>query len=270
MTVFNADTNAFARAPQPGSVDDALVYFVRDLRMRMPLAQLLTTRLPTSGPSVCRRSITSRPSTSRRTTHHVAGRTDAVDFQYWITEGPRPLPLRVVLTYVGESGQPQFRANFSGVEHEPGSWGDVFKFRIPLARTRSPSPPRYRSPPDPRNRRRHSRRSSHDIDVDQQIGRGRVLAALVLVFLPVDDAFAAGRAAGVVGRWQLFQVGSGGQREHVAGPRSFRRSRCVDAFVAALVAATGSSAERQGSRDENQGERQDNRSAGAGRPAGLR
>jgi hypothetical protein len=64
ITAFNADTNLFARAPQPGTVDDALVYFFRDLRMRTPLARLLTTRLPTEWPKRVKPSTTSRVSTS--------------------------------------------------------------------------------------------------------------------------------------------------------------------------------------------------------------
>ena len=46
ITVFDGDSNVYASTPQPGTVDDALVFFVRDLRMRMPLARLLSSRLP--------------------------------------------------------------------------------------------------------------------------------------------------------------------------------------------------------------------------------
>ena len=47
MTVWDGEDRVFAQADQPGSVDDAVVYFVRDLQMRLPLAPLLTTRFPT-------------------------------------------------------------------------------------------------------------------------------------------------------------------------------------------------------------------------------
>ncbi len=132
ITVFNADTNLFARAPQPGSVDDALVYFVRDLRMRMPLARLLTTRLPTEWPKRVKTvDYVESVDIAGVRTHHVAGRTDAVDFQYWIKDGPSPLPLRVVLTYSGEPGQPQFWANFSDWNTSPRLPGTTFQFTPP-------------------------------------------------------------------------------------------------------------------------------------------
>jgi hypothetical protein len=63
-TVFNGDNNVYATTPQPGTIDDTLVFFVRDLRMRMPLARLLSSRLPTEWPKRVTTVITSRVPTS--------------------------------------------------------------------------------------------------------------------------------------------------------------------------------------------------------------
>ena len=132
ITVFDADTNVFAQTPQPGTVDDALVYFVRDLRMRMPLARLLTSRLPSEWPKrVQAVDYVESADIDGVKTHHVAGRTDSVDFQYWIMDGERPLPLRVVLTYVNEPGQPQFWANFSNWNTTPKLSPTTFGFIPP-------------------------------------------------------------------------------------------------------------------------------------------
>jgi hypothetical protein len=132
MTVFNADADVFARAPQPGNVDDALVYFVRDLRMRMPLALLLTTHLPSELAQRVR-SVDYVESTDIYgvPTHHIAGRTDSVDFQFWITEGEHALPLRVVLTYRQSAGEPQYWANFSDWHISPTLAKDAFEFTPP-------------------------------------------------------------------------------------------------------------------------------------------
>jgi hypothetical protein len=132
ITVFDADTNVFAQTPQPGSIDDALVYFVRDLRMRMPLARLLSTRLPDEWPKrVITIDYVESADIGGVKTHHVAGRTDSVDFQYWIKDGAHPLPLRVVLTYVNEPGQPQFWANFSDWNTNPKLTPTTFDFARP-------------------------------------------------------------------------------------------------------------------------------------------
>jgi len=132
MTVMKADAGVFAQAPQPGTVDDALVYFVRDLKMRMPLALLLTTRLPGELPGRVR-TIDYVESTDIDgvPVGHVAGRTENVDFQFWITEGKHPLPLRVVITYVHAAGQPQYWANFSDWNTSPQLTQATFKFTPP-------------------------------------------------------------------------------------------------------------------------------------------
>src|SRR3954447_18949760 len=46
ITTFDETSKAYAQASHPGSVDDAVIYFVRDLGMRLPLAVLLLSRLP--------------------------------------------------------------------------------------------------------------------------------------------------------------------------------------------------------------------------------
>jgi hypothetical protein len=131
ISIFNGDGGVFAQAPQPGSIDEAVVYFVRDLQMRLPLAALLTTRIPaeleqrvTEVDYVERTEILPVPA------HHLAGRARGVDFQVWIADGDRPLPLRIVLTYVNEPGQPQFRAQFFDWKLQVPTAG-LFRFEPP-------------------------------------------------------------------------------------------------------------------------------------------
>jgi hypothetical protein len=132
LSVLNADAGVFAQASQPGTVDDALVYFVRDLRMRMPLALLLTTRLPAEFlPRVRTVDYVESTDIYGVPTHHIAGRADTVDFQFWITEGEHPLPLRVVVTYLQSAGQPQFWTNFTDWTTSPELSNTTFQFTPP-------------------------------------------------------------------------------------------------------------------------------------------
>jgi len=132
MTVMNADAGVYAQAPQPGSVDDALVYFVRDLKLRMPLALLLSTRLPTELlPHVRAIDYVESADIDGVATDHIAGRTDSVDFQFWITQGDRPLPLRVVITYRQSEGQPQYWANLTEWNTSPKLAKTAFQFTPP-------------------------------------------------------------------------------------------------------------------------------------------
>lgn len=132
ITVLDADAGVYAQAPQPATLDDALGYFLRELRMRMPLALLLATRLP----AVLAERVKSIDYVERTeilgvTTHHVAGRGENVDFQFWITDGARPLPLRVVITYRDSPGLPQFWASFLDWNTQPQFAKDTFQFTPP-------------------------------------------------------------------------------------------------------------------------------------------
>jgi hypothetical protein len=88
ISVLNGDANVYAQAPQPGALDDAIVYFVRDLGMRLPLARLPTSRAPEE----LERRVQSVVYVERTTVlpvpvHHIAGRAGNVDVQLWIAEG---------------------------------------------------------------------------------------------------------------------------------------------------------------------------------------
>jgi len=132
ITVFDGDTSVFAQARQPGDVDATIMYFVRDLKMRFPLAPMLMERFPDelqrriqSIEYVEYTDIMGKPA------HHIAARTKTVDFQVWIADGMQPLPLRVVLNYPQQEGQPQFWANFSNWNPSPYIDSRMFEFRPP-------------------------------------------------------------------------------------------------------------------------------------------
>ncbi len=140
LTVFNGKeivlidetNNIYATAAQPGGLDDTIVHFVRDLGMRLPLAVLLVSQLPEelkgrvrSVDYVEKTSIYGAPA------HHLAARTDTVDFQVWVADGDKPLPQRVVITYKKAKGEPQFRAHFSDWNLTPAITDTTFQAQPP-------------------------------------------------------------------------------------------------------------------------------------------
>jgi hypothetical protein len=46
ISIIDGGLDVFARAPRPESIDDSVAYFVRDLGVRLPLAAMLSSRLP--------------------------------------------------------------------------------------------------------------------------------------------------------------------------------------------------------------------------------
>ena len=122
--------SVYAETPSPGDLDASIKYLVNDLNMRLPLAVLLVSQLPAEFEQrvqdidyVENTRIFGHPA------HHLAGSTDTVDFQVWIKDGDQPLPLRIVLTYKHEGGQPQFRALFAEWNLSPEITDSTFAFK---------------------------------------------------------------------------------------------------------------------------------------------
>ncbi len=138
VTVFDAASGVYAQTDTPDTLDDAVIYFQRDLNMRLPLGGLFTTRLL--------RDMLHRIQTIDYVetvevggvmTHHLAARADTVDFQVWLAADGPLLPRRVVLTYP-EEGRPQFWAEFSEWNLDPDTASGQFTFDPPAGAVRAP------------------------------------------------------------------------------------------------------------------------------------
>lgn len=132
MTVWDAEQGVYAQAPQPGSIDDTVVYMIRDLQLQLPLASILTTRLPME---LERRvefvDYVEPTEIADVAAHHIVGSTDSVHFQAWIADGDEPYLLRMVLVYRNEPGQPQFWADLTDWQPHPRTTKDTFRFDAP-------------------------------------------------------------------------------------------------------------------------------------------
>jgi hypothetical protein len=131
MTVFNGAAGVYAQAPQPASLDDAMLYFVRELGMHLPLAPMLSSRFAAELGKHVKSVEYVEYALLPRPAHHLAGRTDAVDFQVWIADDPQPVPLRIVITYRNEPAQPQFRAALLDWKFKAPDGADAFRFDPP-------------------------------------------------------------------------------------------------------------------------------------------
>ena len=139
ISFSSSSDNIYAITPKPGSLDDAVKYLVKDLKVRLPLAMLLLSTFPaeleqrvTAADYVEFDTITTPPS------HHVAARTDAVDFQVWVAAEGNPLPQQVIITYKLEAGQPQFWAEFKNWNLAPSISPSLFAFTPPQGAEKIP------------------------------------------------------------------------------------------------------------------------------------
>jgi hypothetical protein len=139
ITAFKAEDNAYARMEKAGTVDDALVYLVRDLQLTLPLARMFHTDFP----KFLKEQVASVAYVEENflfdvPTDHLAIRSEDVDLQLWIAQGEQPLPRRVVITYKNAPGQPQFRAFLSDWDLSPKVAADSFSFNPPAGAEQIP------------------------------------------------------------------------------------------------------------------------------------
>ena len=133
ISVFKPEDNVYSQIEKPGTVDDAIVYLVRDLQFTLPLARMLHTGFVQH---LEKKKITAISYVEENTlfdvvTDHLAIRTDDVDMQIWVAQGDEPLPRRVILTYMNAPGQPQFRGDFTEWSFSPKAASDSFTFIPP-------------------------------------------------------------------------------------------------------------------------------------------
>ena len=133
MTIYTANHNIYATTSRLGTLNRAIKYALDDLKIRMPLAMMFLSTLPSelenlgvSADYVEKTTITDVPC------DHLAVRTaGGVDFQVWIAQDSEPLPRRIVITYKGEHGQPQFSADLSNWNLAPNLSDALFAFTPP-------------------------------------------------------------------------------------------------------------------------------------------
>lgn len=139
LTAYKAAENVYARVEKPGTVDDAVVYLVRDLQMIVPLARMFLTTFPQDlEKQLAEVSYVEENSLFDVPTDHLAARSEDVDLQVWVTRGDQPLPRRVILTYKNAQGQPQFRADLSEWKLAPKIDDDTFSFSPPAGAEQVP------------------------------------------------------------------------------------------------------------------------------------
>lgn len=130
ITVFHLKENVYATVAKSGSVDEAVSFLVRDLDMRLPLAELLNSNLDKSLQQRVRSAAyVEQSSIGGVPTDHVAFRGDEADLQLWVARDKQPLPRRIVITYKHADGRPQFWAQFSEWNLSPQTPESVFTYK---------------------------------------------------------------------------------------------------------------------------------------------
>jgi len=129
LAFFGLDEKVYATAQKSGDIDAALGYFIRDLQMPLPLAEIVSNNLPkVLKDRVSEAYLVEEATIAGTRCDHLALRNNLVDAQLWVAKGDQPVLQRIVLTYKRENGQPQFWANFHDWNFSPEAPDALFTF----------------------------------------------------------------------------------------------------------------------------------------------
>lgn len=129
LSLSTAKQNVYAIEDAPGTIDSAITHVVENLDTRLPLAELLSAERAQSLRSEVLGAMYVEPSTIAGVAcDHIYLHGRNADLQLWVAQGGKPLPQRMVITYIRQDGRPEFRAQFSDWDLSPGGGTSRFTF----------------------------------------------------------------------------------------------------------------------------------------------
>jgi hypothetical protein len=136
VTMFSPAENVYAKLEKPGTVDQVIYYILEELKTPIPLSVLLLTTVNEElGKRITEIALVDKETLNGVAVDHLAARTEAVDFQAWVTEGDQPVPIRIVITYKNAEGRPQYSAMLSDWKFNPTVDASTFAFTPPANAT---------------------------------------------------------------------------------------------------------------------------------------
>jgi len=132
VTLFNAAKNLYAVTDAPPEIDSALDHLFELYGSSVPLADLIyADPYRTLIENVETGFVVGKHAVSGTRCHHLAFTQEEIDWQIWIEDGPRPVPRKLVITYIDEPGSPQYIAELSDWNFQPRLSDHHFTFRPP-------------------------------------------------------------------------------------------------------------------------------------------
>jgi hypothetical protein len=142
MTLECKGTKTFVTAPAPNNLDDAIDKARKDFQIEAPGADLLYSRpYEILTEQVTGGKVIGKETVNGLAANHLAFQGEDVDFQLWIQDGPKPLPLRFVITSKKVKGTPEFTVEMSQWQPDAIISGSTFVFQPPAGANKVQSLP---------------------------------------------------------------------------------------------------------------------------------
>jgi hypothetical protein len=132
FALLDKSSHTYATVPIAGSIDQAFDTLGERYGVSVPLVDLLYA----DPHAVLTETVTySRylglHRAAGRLCHHLVFAQPTIEWQMWIDAGERPLPVKMIITYVREPGEPQYTATFAKWTLSPQVPDTLFQFDAP-------------------------------------------------------------------------------------------------------------------------------------------
>jgi hypothetical protein len=131
VTVYHPDERVYAVFEAPPTID-AMIDAAEARGLSLPASDLLMNHpCQALGDHLQTGTYAGRHYLDGDWYHHLLLSTDAVDVQLWVAQGDAPEIHKLVITYTGKPGEPQYRAQLSDWDFDPAINSSTFTFTPP-------------------------------------------------------------------------------------------------------------------------------------------
>ncbi|WP_038168265.1 DUF2092 domain-containing protein [Verrucomicrobium sp. BvORR106] len=137
VTLLDHRERYYGTSPAPDQIDAMIDHLEEALGVVFPLDDLLLTK-PLVVPAAAAKtaSYLGKERILGKTCHHVAFQHDAIDWQAWVEDGPKPLLRKVIITFKLDEGSPQITAHLTNWDLSTKLPDFVFNFDPPTGATK--------------------------------------------------------------------------------------------------------------------------------------
>lgn len=133
LSMHNLDQNVYAIVDAPDTIDEMIDSLQAKYGIAMPLADLFVSDVGENFRENAQKGVYAGLHYHQGVKHHhLLLSNQNVDFQIWIEDSARPVPRKIVITYLNEPGQPQITAVLNDWNFAPRLPDIVFDFAPPV------------------------------------------------------------------------------------------------------------------------------------------
>lgn len=132
LTLFNPTYNMYATESVPDTFEELFMYMYKSVGLAVPVSDLIyADSFPLLMQDVTMAIVIGKTAISGVTCDHLLFSRPGVDFQVWVSDGPKPLPIKYVVTETATSSNLSVSTTLSNWNVDPKLTDDQFVFTPP-------------------------------------------------------------------------------------------------------------------------------------------